>query len=276
MKRLLVLVLCALTLLSAAPAGMASEYVFDGIPDYQYQSDEMNIGIKRIQENEVTYFLADVRIHDVEHLQSALSGKYAGLKNGKKTETTSAIAERNNAVLAINADNFKSHGYGVIIRNGDVMRQKDTTRHLMAITGTGDLEVFNERPKPAELVKQLVAEGVENTFEFGPVLVQNGQAAQLNKSFKLIATRDSILEPRTAIGQLGELHYLIIVVDGRKEGYSKGMNLSGLQSLFLRYGAKNAFNLDGGGSTTLYFKGEVINQPSGGRQRAVSDILMIR
>ena len=47
-----------------------------------------------------------------------------------------------------------------------------------------------------------------------------------------------------------------------------------LQQLFLDEGAQFAFNLDGGGSTTLYFLGEVINMPSSGKQRSVSDVIM--
>ena len=46
------------------------------------------------------------------------------------------------------------------------------------------------------------------------------------------------------------------------------------RGLFLDYGAQMAFNLDGGGSTTLYFLGEVVNMPSGGKERSVSDVLM--
>ncbi|MEG2603731.1 MAG: phosphodiester glycosidase family protein [Clostridia bacterium] len=277
MKRILFAIFSAIVTLFALPTALAAdEYVFDAPPTYEYRSDALMIGIEKVQENGVTYFLADVRIHEPDHMASAMAGKYEGVKNGKKSEPTSAIAERNKAVLAINADNFKSHSAGLIIRNGEVMRKKGTTRHLMAIDASGNLEMFNDRPATKVLAEMLMAQGVQDSFEFGPVLVENGQATDLGHSFRLIATRDSILEPRTAIGQLGPLHYLIIVVDGRHEGYSKGMNLRDLQGLFLCYGAQSAFNLDGGGSTTLYFNGEVINRPSGGRQRSVSDVILFR
>ena len=65
----------------------------------------------------------------------------------------------------------------------------------------------------------------------------------------------------------------MIVVDGRMPGYSGGISLQNLQQLFLRCGAQMAFNLDGGGSTEMWFRGEIINQPSGGRERKVSDII---
>lgn len=63
-------------------------------------------------------------------------------------------------------------------------------------------------------------------------------------------------------------------MDGRSEGYSEGCDLPTLQQLFLDHGAQIAFNLDGGGSTTLWFNGKVINHPASGEERKVSDIVM--
>ena len=118
----------------------------------------------------------------------------------------------------------------------------------------------------------LMARGVLHTFEFGPVLVENGEAIKMSSA--IMPVEKGYLEPRTAIGQLGPLHYLVIVVDGRSEGYSAGCDLPALQQIFMDYGVHTAFNLDGGGSTTLWFDGQVINRPSSGDERKVSDIVM--
>ena len=73
------------------------------------------------------------------------------------------------------------------------------------------------------------------------------------------------------------LHYVFVVADGRRSGWSdKGMTLWELQRIMYEEGCQVAYNLDGGGSATLYFNGEVINQPSGGSQRKVSDIVLLR
>lgn len=93
------------------------------------------------------------------------------------------------------------------------------------------------------------------------------------EAFDLISTRSSRREPRTAIGQLGPLHYCVIVVDGRQPGYSEGISLQDLRQMFVELGAQTAFNLDGGGSTELWFMGEILNQPSGGHERSVSDAI---
>ncbi len=89
----------------------------------------------------------------------------------------------------------------------------------------------------------------------------------------MISTKPGRLEPRTAIGQVGPLHYLLVVVDGRQDGYSAGMTLPELQQLFIRYGAQTAMNLDGGGSAEMWFQGEILNKPAGGKERSVSDII---
>ena len=83
--------------------------------------------------------------------------------------------------------------------------------------------------------------------------------------------------PRTAIGQISPLHYIIIVSDGRTDE-SEGFSLLQLAEEMQNRGAVTAYNLDGGGSSTLYFNGEIINNPTSGNstgEREVSDIVYI-
>ena len=70
-------------------------------------------------------------------------------------------------------------------------------------------------------------------------------------------------------------HLVFVVVDGRSEGYSRGATLPELAQIMLDLGAATAYNLDGGGSSTMYFNGSVINQPSNRGERATSDILYV-
>lgn len=112
-----------------------------------------------------------------------------------------------------------------------------------------------------------------HTFEFGPILVQDGAAVSFPKSFDVISTRDSRREPRTGIGMIDPLHYVLIVVDGRQPGYSDGISLQSLQALFVSLGATNAINLDGGGSTEMWFQGVILNEPAGGTERELSDCI---
>lgn len=125
---------------------------------------------------------------------------------------------------------------------------------------------------PVALGNELVKANTWQTFEFGPELIRNGQAVEFSPEFDLISTAPTRREPRTAIGQIAPLHYVVIVADGRQSGYSKGMTLIELQHLFLRYGAQMAINLDGGLSE-MWFNGSIVNRPSQGSERRLSDIL---
>lgn len=240
--------------------------------ELSYETDSLSISIEQKQKDGITYFVCDIQLSDVSQLRTAFAGD--DFRSGIY-EATSDIAGRYSPVLAINADFCRYHRNGVIIRNGEVLRRQNITKHhLLIIDENGDMSVQTDRSGKQGLVaNKLEQANTWQTFEFGPVLVENGEATTLPKSF-YVNCSDGYYEPRTAIGQLGPLHYIVIVVDGRRDGYSTGASIPTLQQLFLDEGAQFAFNLDGGGSTTLYFLGEVINMPSGGKERSVSDIIM--
>ena len=238
---------------------------------YQYQDDTRAITINEVKQDDLIYFVVDVQLASVADFHTALSSDQA---NGD-LECVSTMANRNGAVLAINGDDYGVHTFGTIIRNGTLVRARNTTRNLLAVDRAGNMSVMVDRANenPDEMSQQMVADGVWQTFEFGPELVRDGQAVEFSKAFDVISTNPSRKEPRTAIGQIGPLHYIIMVVDGRQEGYSDGMTLQDLQQLFVQYGAQTAMNLDGGGSSELWFQGQICNQPCGGEERYVSDIL---
>ena len=90
----------------------------------------------------------------------------------------------------------------------------------------------------------------------------------------IIYTGDTVREPRTAIGQVDANHYVFLVADGRRDGWSdKGMTLQEMQKVFVEQGCQVAYNLDGGGSATMVLNGERVNKTSGSRERNVSDII---
>lgn len=71
-------------------------------------------------------------------------------------------------------------------------------------------------------------------------------------------------------------HLVCIAADGRSNGYSRGVTMPEFATIFKDLGAQVAYNLDGGGSTTMYFNGAVVNDPLGrGQERGTSDILYI-
>lgn len=239
--------------------------------DYTYRDAEKQIAIRRFQADGITYFVADVQLTAVAQFKTALSQD----KPFGKLETVSAMAQRNGAVLAMNADDYGVHKYGTIIRNGELLRTHDTTRNMLIVDANGDFSVRVDRKheNPKQLGQELLSAGTWQTFEFGPELIRDGQAVTFSKDFDVISTKASRREPRAAIGQIGPLHYVLVVADGRQDGYSKGMTLPELQQVFIDCGAQTAMNLDGGGSAEMWFNGEIINRPAGGEERRLSDML---
>ena len=237
-----------------------------------YETDKMSVSIEQKNKDGITYFVCDIKLSDVSQLKTAFAGD--DFRSGIY-EAVSDIAGRHSPVLAINADFCRYHREGVIIRNGEVLRRQNIKKHhLLIVDENGNMSAMTDRSGKQGLVaNKLEQANTWQTFEFGPVLVENGEPCELPKSF-YVSCAEGYDNPRTAIGQRGPLHYVVIVVDGRRDGYSTGASIPQLQQLFIDEGVDFAFNLDGGGSTTLYFLGEVINMPSGGKERSVSDILM--
>jgi hypothetical protein len=136
----------------------------------------------------------------------------------------------------------------------------------------------------AALVTELPAgEAVELSWSLGwpdvldaiggsPVLLRSGAVIEANVSG---TDRFSQRNPRTAVGHRTDGTVLIVTVSGRGADGSVGMTLRELAGLFVRLGASDALNLDGGGSTTLVIDGEVQNAPSDGLERAASSALVV-
>lgn len=232
---------------------------------WDFSDSSMVIHIDKVQSNDLTYFVADIQLTDISQLQTALA--YSRLDSDYR-QNTSDIAESNHAIFAVNGDYSGYRNYGIIIRNGILYRNIPSGNDLLIIDQKGNFTIENEKNIDAD---SLISDGVLQTLSFGPGLIINGDVQTFNRKYGVSTKK----EPRTGIGQLGNLHYLFIVVDGRNPGYSDGITLEGLASLFEQYGCQNAYNLDGGGSSTLYFNGEVLNKVSGGTERAISDILYI-
>jgi exopolysaccharide biosynthesis protein len=112
--------------------------------------------------------------------------------------------------------------------------------------------------------------GVRDTFNFGPVLIKDGQAQPIDtKNFKLTTYKD----PRTVVGMVTPGKYVLLVADGRGKGGSLGLNHNEMIQIMQSYGCQFAYNMDGGGSSAMVYRGTVLNNPSDGGERACGDFL---
>ena len=245
--------------------------------DTSYVSDSSNINISTVTtgsgDSTVTYYVADVVLDDATTLRSAFANDSFG---ENITETTSQIANANNAVFAINGDYYGFRDTGIVIRNGVVFRDEGA-RQGLAFYRDGTVKVYDETATTAE---QLLADGVWNTLSFGPSLLNDGEVAEGIEDVEVDTNfgNHSIQgeQPRTAVGIINENHLVFVVVDGRSPGYSAGVTMTGLAEIMQGLGATTAYNIDGGGSSTMYFNGELVNNPLGeNKERGTSDILYI-
>lgn len=240
-----------------------------------YESDTIRITIDRwcyaFNRTSLRFFVANVYVNDPAQLHTAFAGEQYSKDNA---EATSAIAERHDAILAFNGDyyNYKDKN-GLIIRDGVLYRDEASTRDQLLVMSDGTFVALPSGTYTAGEGQKYIDEGVVQSFSFGPLLVNDGEAVELPSKY-IISTKDTIREPRTAIGQVDANHYVVIVADGRRDGWSdKGMTLQELQKVFVEQGCKVAYNLDGGGSATMIMGGERVNKTSGSRERNVSDIV---
>ena len=242
------------------------------VTDSSYKDDNISINLSETTVNNTQVYVADVTVSSSDYLKTAFAQNSFGTNVTTKTSVTAAD---NNAILAVNGDYYGANSSGYVIRNGVVYR--DTVRENsnngdLAIYKDGSFKIIYEDQISAE---QLVKDGVINLLAFGPALVENGEVV-VGKNQEVGQAMAS--NPRTAIGIIDENHYIIVVSDGRTSE-SEGLSLYQLAEVMKSYGAKTAYNLDGGGSSTLYFNGQVVNKPTTGgnkiSERAVSDIVYI-
>jgi exopolysaccharide biosynthesis protein len=242
-----------------------------------YTSDDATVTTSKVTtgsgSNTVTYYVADVTLTDATRLRSAFAQNKFGTNI---VENTSAIAADNDAVFAINGDYYGFRDTGIVIRNGVVYRDEGA-RPGLAFYRDGTVKVYDETATTAD---QLIAAGVWNTLSFGPAIVRDGQVVDGIDKVEVDTNvgNHSIQgdQPRTAVGAIDANHLVFVVVDGRSTGYSAGVTLPGLAQIMRGLGATTAYNLDGGGSSTMYFNGALVNNPLGkGQERGTSDILYL-
>ena len=235
----------------------------------EYQNDHASIKLYEYHYENTAVYAADIVVSSSEYIKTAFASGYYG-KN--VTAKTSDTAQQNNAVLAINGDFYGARENGYVIRNGVVFRDTNDGRDLLCIYADGTMKIVNSEEQSAQ---ELVDGGVWQAFSFGPALLQNGQ---VDVTVNAEVGKAMASNPRTAIGMIDTCHYVFVVSDGRTSE-SNGLSLYQLAVFMQNIGVNTAYNLDGGGSSTLYFNGEVINYPTtSGRsmkERGVSDIVYI-
>lgn len=240
------------------------------ITDTSYSDENISITISSFREFDSDIYVADIQLGSSEYLKTALAGNSYG-KNIKAT--TSDTAEENNAILAVNGDYYGARETGYCVRGGVLYRSSATTdADALAILADGTFKIVDENEVTCQ---ELIDMGAWDVFSFGPGLVSDGEII-VPEDYEIGSYQHN--NPRTAIGQVGDLHYIFVVVDGRtSESY--GVTCYELAEIMLELGCEQAYNLDGGGSSVMVFNGTEVNNPTADgkefKERKVTDIVYI-
>lgn len=236
-----------------------------------YEDDTKSISIETYERNNTQIHVATVKIKGNASIKTALANETYGRNVTAKTSTT---AKSVNAVLAINGDYYGARDAGYVVRNGQLLRSEsqNASQEDLVIYKDGSFGIIKEGDITAQ---QLVDNGAMQVLSFGPALIENGQVAvdSSDEVGKAMASN-----PRTAIGIVDDSTYVFVVSDGRTSE-SQGLSLKQLAEFMKELNVTTAYNLDGGGSSSMYFNGQIINKPTtNGRnieEREVSDIVYL-
>lgn len=237
-----------------------------------YLSRSSEIKIFELKELGYRGYIAKIKLFDPSVFKLSLAEGQLG-----KLETTSEAANRTGAVLAINGGGFGagrvdgelvSTMIGGTVVDGEIIKEfvvkSNEDLFFVGIDKKGNL--VGKIPKSAE---EVVALKPYQGVSFIPILIKDGNKVELPGAWA------KTKHPRTIIGQYANDDLILIVVDGRQGEYSSGITLERLQTKLLELGVKDAYNLDGGGSTAMYFNGKVLNKPSDGSERPVANNFIV-
>ena len=231
-----------------------------GDPVGQTFGENATIKVYSLEEAGYRGYMAKVRLHNLGALRMVLAGDQVKGKG----ETTSAAAKRTGAVLAINAGGFFAHeGYliplGATVIDGEIVDFSNISDlSFVGFNRSGQLVGGEIKTR-----EQIEAMDVLHGASFLPTLLLDG------KKQVIPAAWANTRQPRTLVGHFENDDLLFIVIDGRRTGWSVGVTLEEAQEKLLEFKVRDAYNLDGGGSSTFYYDGKVLNRPSDGAERRV-------
>ena len=213
-----------------------------------------------------TFYATMMVVYDPTRL--SVSAKYPW---GKTGDTLDKFVKNSGAVAGINGGLYAESGntggtpYGVVVSNGEILRNKPseaTGLVLIGLTKDGILRIEDlEGLTEADVETLVSSKNIYNAVCFQEeasdknnhfvTLMVNGEKREMNGM-------GSGLNPRTAIGQRADGALLLLVTDGRGASGHLGASASDLIEIMSEYGAINAANLDGGSSSCMYYNGEYL------------------
>lgn len=262
-----------------------SSVVANGYDSILIEDLEGNLGLKTAQGDSLLVLDTANNLIIMGVKGDQYVGKLAIVKNAEQVELVKAsafgsmgemvesIGQKTDSVVAINGSAFvdpEGHGSGGTL-NGVMLL--DGQAYGTAKNGYWKL-VGMKNDNRMYISNYYQTNDVSNYkwgVEFFPALIINGQGV-------VDGTFGMGIQPRTSIGQAYNGDVMMLIVDGRKPGYSLGCTVAECSKVLERYNAYQAMNLDGGSSSVMWYKGQLITRSSSvsGRGRYVPSGLVIR
>lgn len=233
--------------------------------EWNYETGTLKVTVEPGETSYTKYWVCHIQTFSTAQLCSALCGGTYGNPRVPASEETAA----HNGVIGINGSGF-SYSTGEpapgksMIKDGKVYNDIYSNGNIMCVTQDGGMFTAVAGMTTEDMLNR----GVKDTYCFGPTLVENGEPCVITGAFQ-----QTYRYQRTAVGMVNPGNYYIVVVQGSGADGSQGMTYEELRQVFLDLGCQYAYNLDGGGSATLVFKGKVLNKLTDGRERPCADIL---
>jgi len=231
--------------------------------DTGYEDESIRVRMEDMEEEGVIYHLAYVQIASPTQLRTATAGTKL---TSTKAATVSGMAKHNNAVVAMNGDNYQDHPQKTTFEyrmTEKIRRKANKTKDILIIDREGDFHMFVKSAGAMDYEGDIV-----NAWTFGPALVIDGQVQTVDKEY---GYNPNGKEPRAAFGQTGKLSYVFVIVEGR--GKSSGVTHQELANFMGRIGCVQAFNFDGGNSGEMVFGETIYKAMPGGAERGLNDII---
>jgi len=232
-----------------------------GKPSATIDTKKLRAQLFYINQENFNSYVVKVKLKSSDAMKMVLGGDELG-----DTMTTLAAAKKHGAAVAINAGGFADAGgnrypLGTTVMDGEYVQGFQPSQSDLFFVGMNSKNklIGGKFTKKEQLDKLNPSFGAT----FVPVLLKNGSSQTIPSKWKTNPAR----APRTIIANYKDDQLLIMVTDGYNTNGSKGATLTELQTILKGYGAVDAYNLDGGGSSSLIFNGSIINKPSDGSLR---------
>ena len=232
------------------------------LTETSYKSDSVSISIEKRREYNSDVYIADIYLADVQHLRRAFSHE----KWGSNAQSPGILVAQSSALIAITGDYSSLFDKGLVVANGEILRKTaNALRHNCVIYPDGRMETYGRNEMD---IKKVLEEPLWQSFLFGPELLGDE-----GKAFEKFDSKIGAANPRSVIGYYSPGHYCFVLVDGRSNA-SKGLAMVPLSRLMAELGCQAAYNLDGGQSAMMYFRGAIITDPYKGG-RSITDVVYI-